>query len=47
MRSRWGTNIPKCTVGKNHKWKGSIESGRCLKCGYDAFDLCYKKVEES
>jgi hypothetical protein len=44
MRTKWtgGRQIPKCIKG-NHKWKGSEETGICLKCGYDSFDMVYKR----
>jgi len=45
IRTRWSNQkIPVCKDGKNHKWKGSKETGICLKCGYDVFDECYKEV---
>lgn len=45
IKTKWSNSkIPRCTSGKNHKWKGSAETGICLKCGYDVFDGCYKEV---
>ena len=47
MKTKWSNEkIPKCKVGKNHKWKGSSETGICLKCGYDVLDECYKEIEQ-
>lgn len=47
MKTKWSNKeIPKCKKGKNHKWKGSAETGICLKCGYDVFDGCYKEIKE-
>ena len=45
-KTKWGKEIPACKDGKRHKWKGSAETGICLKCGFDVFDNCYKKLEE-
>ena len=46
-KTRWRKEeIPSCINDKNHKWKGSDESGVCQKCGYDVFDLCYRKKGE-
>ncbi|MDD2657669.1 MAG: hypothetical protein PHD04_03380 [Candidatus Pacebacteria bacterium] len=43
IKTKWSNQkVPKCKIGKNHKWKGSIETAICLKCGYDVFDGCYK-----
>ena len=43
MKTKWTKEeVPICKNGKNHKWKGSEETGICLKCKYDVFDGCYK-----
>mgnify|MGYP001571120929 CR=1 FL=1 len=45
-KTKWSSNqIPSCKIGKNHKWKGILETAVCTKCGYDVFDNCYKKIE--
>lgn len=46
IKTKWrNKKVPACKKGKNHKWKGSEETGICLKCGYDVFDECYREVE--
>lgn len=42
MKSIYGEEIPRCKIGKNHRWKGASESEICRKCGYDIFDEQYK-----
>lgn len=45
---KFNRKVPNCTKGKYHNWRDSDkvfgEIGRCTKCGYDAFDDCYKEV---
>ena len=47
MKTKWSNQeIPKCKIGKNHKWKGAVETAICRKCGYDVFDGYYKKIKD-
>ncbi len=47
IKTKWKNGkVPKSKKGKNNKWKGSSETGICLKCGYDVFDDCYKEVKK-
>jgi len=46
IKTKWNSKkVPRCKFGKNHKWKGSKETGICLKCGYDVFDGYYKEAD--
>ena len=46
IKTKWSKEkVPVCIDGKNHRWKGSSETGCCLKCGYDVFDGYHKKVD--